>query len=86
MAVVLCASAVLAVGEEDSQHADLGFRIETKNDNFRFGPVECLSPVGMSLADGLMLKNGKPHFWIGRRSWGVSAVAARIVACVASGD
>ena len=65
LAVVLCASAVLAVGEEDSQHADLGFRIETKNDNFRFGPVECLSPVGMSLADGLMLKNGKPHFWIG---------------------
>ena len=31
-----------------------------------YGPIPAVAPVGMSLADGMMLKEGRPHFWIGQ--------------------
>ena len=30
-----------------------------------YGPLKSLAPVRMSFRDGMMLKNGEPHFWIG---------------------
>ena len=41
------------------------FRVETFKPDIPYGPIPALRPVGMSLKDGLMLKDGKPHFWIG---------------------
>ena len=31
-----------------------------------YGPIPAVAPVGMSLADGVMLKKGRPYFWIGQ--------------------
>lgn len=31
----------------------------------QYGPLKPLAPVQMSFRDGMMLKNGKPHYWIG---------------------
>ena len=42
-----------------------GYRIETFKPDIPYGPVPALTSVGMSLKDGLMLKNGKPYFWVG---------------------
>ena len=53
MLAALCASAVA------------GFRIEKTVSDIPYGRIPALVPVGMSLHDGLMLKNGHPHFWIG---------------------
>ena len=50
MLAALCASAVA------------GFRIKKTVSDIPYGPIPALVPVGMSLHDGLMLKNGHPYF------------------------
>lgn len=63
---LFAAASAVAVEAATADDMNLGFRIVATNDDFRFGPADSLAPVGMSLADGLMLKDGKPHFWIGQ--------------------
>ena len=58
------ASAVLLWGGAFAE-AFAGFRVEKTVSDIPYGPIPALTPVGMSLKDGLMLKNGKPYFWIG---------------------
>lgn len=41
------------------------FRVLPPKADAVYAPVRALAPVGMSLKDGVMLKEGRPHFWMG---------------------
>lgn len=41
------------------------YRIIPYEKKLDYAPVKPLAPVGMSLKDGMMLKAGKPHYWLG---------------------
>lgn len=45
--------------------AAAGYRVLPPRTDVPYGPVPALAPVGMSLTNGVMLKHGRPHFWIG---------------------
>lgn len=42
-----------------------GYKVLPAKTDVPYAKVEALAPVGMSLTNGVMLKYGRPHFWIG---------------------
>ena len=57
LAVALCGAAGATGGE---------VVVKVPEKSIPYGPIPTVAPVGMSLADGVMLKEGRPYFWIGQ--------------------
>jgi hypothetical protein len=62
----ICGIILAAAGALEIVTASGAVVVKEPEKSIPYGPIPAVAPVGMSLADGVMLKEGRPYFWIGQ--------------------
>jgi hypothetical protein len=58
-------SLVAAKEDVKERSPEVSVRVEMPRKDFRYGPVDIKAPFSITYENGLVLRNGRPYFWVG---------------------